>query len=86
MEHASERGDYCRRNYRHVWAILRKASKKGSMPMKTLNNYKTEISAISKANGNVDIGVAQIYYNLIKKGLKTIDDVPLKWREEVRQY
>ena len=28
--------------------------------------------------------MAQIYYNLIKKGLKTIDDVPLKWREEVR--
>lgn len=28
--------------------------------------------------------MAQIYYNLIKKGLRTIDDVPLKWREEVR--
>ena len=28
--------------------------------------------------------MAQIYYNLIKKGLKTIDDVPLKWREEVQ--
>ena len=28
--------------------------------------------------------MAQIYYNLIKKGLKTIDDVPLKWREDVR--
>ena len=28
--------------------------------------------------------MAQIYYNLIKKGLKTIDDVPLKWRDEVR--
>ena len=28
--------------------------------------------------------MAQIYYNLIKKGLKTIDDVPLRWRDEVR--
>ena len=28
--------------------------------------------------------MAQIYYNLVKKGLKTIDDVPLKWREEVQ--
>ena len=28
--------------------------------------------------------MAQIYYNLIKKGLKAIDDVPLKWRAEVR--
>lgn len=28
--------------------------------------------------------MAQIYYNLIKKGLKTIDDVPLKWRDEVQ--
>lgn len=28
--------------------------------------------------------MAQIYYNLIKKGLKTIEDVPLRWREEVR--
>ena len=28
--------------------------------------------------------MAQIYYNLIKKGLKTIDDVPVKWRDEVR--
>lgn len=26
--------------------------------MKTLNNYKTEITAISKSNGNVDIGAA----------------------------
>ena len=26
--------------------------------------------------------MAQIYYNLIKKGLRTIDDVPLKWRED----
>ena len=28
--------------------------------------------------------MAQIYYNLIKKGLRTIDDVPLKWRTEVQ--
>ena len=28
--------------------------------------------------------MAQIYYNLIKKGLKTIEDVPLKWRAEVQ--
>ena len=28
--------------------------------------------------------MAQIYYNLIKKGMKTIEDVPLKWREEVQ--
>ena len=28
--------------------------------------------------------MAQIYYNLIKKGLRTIDDVPLKWRAEVQ--
>jgi hypothetical protein len=27
--------------------------------------------------------MAKIYYNLIKKGLKTIDDVPEKLREEV---
>ncbi len=29
--------------------------------------------------------MARIYYNLIKKGLKTIDDVPEKWREEVQR-
>lgn len=29
--------------------------------------------------------MAKIYYNLIKAGKKTIDDVPLKWREEVRE-
>ena len=28
--------------------------------------------------------MAPIYYNLIKKELKTIDDVPLKWRTEVQ--
>ena len=27
--------------------------------------------------------MARVYYNLIKKGLKTIDDVPEKLREEV---
>ena len=27
--------------------------------------------------------MAKIYYNLIVKGLKTIDDVPEKWRAEV---
>lgn len=29
--------------------------------------------------------MAKIYYNLIKAGKKTIDDVLLKWREEVRE-
>lgn len=28
--------------------------------------------------------MAKIYYNLIKRGLKTIDDVPVKWRESVQ--
>ena len=28
--------------------------------------------------------MAKIYYNLIKKGLKTIDDVPEKLRSEVQ--
>lgn len=28
--------------------------------------------------------MAKVYYNLIKKGLKTIDDVPLTWRTEVQ--
>ena len=28
--------------------------------------------------------MAKVYYNLIKKGLKTIDDVPLTWRAEVQ--
>ena len=28
--------------------------------------------------------MAKIYYNLIKKGLKTIDDVPENLREEVQ--
>lgn len=27
--------------------------------------------------------MAKVYYNLIKKGLKTIDEVPSKWRAEV---
>lgn len=29
--------------------------------------------------------MAKIYYDLIKAGKKTIDDVPMKWREEVRR-
>lgn len=29
--------------------------------------------------------MVQIYYNLIKKGLKTIDDVPEKIRSEVEK-
>ena len=29
--------------------------------------------------------MAKIYYNLVKKGLKTIDEVPEKIREEVRK-
>lgn len=29
--------------------------------------------------------MAKIYYDLIKKGLKTIDDVPTKWRAEVQR-
>ena len=28
--------------------------------------------------------MAKVYYNLIKKGLKTIDDVPMAWRDEVQ--
>ena len=28
--------------------------------------------------------MAQIYYNLIKKGLRTIEDVPPRWRDEVQ--
>jgi len=28
--------------------------------------------------------MAQIYYNLINKGLRTIDDVPLRWRNAVQ--
>ncbi|WP_274854848.1 CD1375 family protein [Bacillus methanolicus] len=28
--------------------------------------------------------MAKIYYELIKKGLRTIDDVPLKWRADVQ--
>lgn len=27
--------------------------------------------------------MAKVYYNLIVKGLKTIDDVPEKWKNEV---
>ncbi len=29
--------------------------------------------------------MAKIFYNLIKKGLKTIDDVPLRIRAEVEE-
>ena len=29
--------------------------------------------------------MAKLYYNLIKAEKKTLDDVPLKWREEVRK-
>lgn len=29
--------------------------------------------------------MAKIYYDLIKAGKKTIDDVPIKWRDEVRK-
>lgn len=28
--------------------------------------------------------MAQIYYNLIKKGLRTIDQVPTMWRDAVQ--
>lgn len=28
--------------------------------------------------------MAQIYYNLIIKGLKTIDDVPVRWKDAVQ--
>jgi len=28
--------------------------------------------------------MAQIYYDLIKAGLKTIDDVPTRWRADVQ--
>ena len=28
--------------------------------------------------------MAKIYYNLINKGLKTIEDVPMVWREATR--
>ncbi len=29
--------------------------------------------------------MAKLYYNLIKANKKTLDDVPLKWREEVKK-
>lgn len=29
--------------------------------------------------------MAKVYYSLIKKGLRTIDDVPSKWKEEVQE-
>lgn len=27
--------------------------------------------------------MAKLYYDLIKKGLKTLEDVPMLWRDEV---
>ena len=29
--------------------------------------------------------MAKLYYNLIKANKKTLDDVPLKWRDEVKK-
>ena len=29
--------------------------------------------------------MAKLYFNLIKASKKTLDDVPLRWREEVRK-
>ena len=29
--------------------------------------------------------MVKVYVNLIKKGMKTIDDVPAKWRDEVKK-
>ena len=29
--------------------------------------------------------MAKLYYNLIKANKKTLDDVPMKWRDEVRK-
>lgn len=29
--------------------------------------------------------MAMFWYKLVKSGVKTIDQVPVKWREEVRQ-
>ena len=29
--------------------------------------------------------MAKLYFNLIKANKKTLDDVPLKWREEVKK-
>lgn len=29
--------------------------------------------------------MAKIYYNLIKKGLKTIDDVPVTWKAQAQE-
>lgn len=28
--------------------------------------------------------MAKLYVDLIRKGLKTVEDVPLRWRDEVR--
>ena len=32
-----------------------------------------------------EITMVALYVDLIKKGLKTIDQVPVRWREAVRQ-
>ena len=29
--------------------------------------------------------MAKLYYNLIKANKKTLDDVPIKWRDEVKK-
>ena len=29
--------------------------------------------------------MVRVYYNLIKRGLRTIDDVPTVWKEEVQR-
>ncbi len=29
--------------------------------------------------------MAKLYFNLIKANKKTLDDVPMKWREEVKK-
>lgn len=29
--------------------------------------------------------MAKLYYNLIKANKKTLDDVPLRWRDEVKK-
>ncbi len=29
--------------------------------------------------------MAKLYYDLIKKGLKTLEDVPMRWRDAVKK-
>ena len=31
------------------------------------------------------MAIVNVYADLIRKGVKTLDDVPLKWRERVRE-